>query len=260
MTQDIRIERDAGVLTLTMARAERKNALTDAMYGVLADQIEGAANDKAVRVILLRGEGDLYCAGNDIGEFMQQSEGKGPAKRQVTRFLHALAHASLPLVAAVQGKAVGVGATMLLHCDLVVLADDAQLVTPFVNLALVPEAASSLLLPLRIGHVRAYEMFALGEPLAASDALAWGLANRVVPRAQLDDVARDLAQRLATRPLGSLIASKRLMRDGERIARQMDVESETFVARLKGPEAREAFSAFVEKRRPDFSGISDSDS
>ena len=257
MTQDIRIDRDAGILSLTLARPERKNALTNAMYGTLADEIDGAAADKAVRVILLQGEGDLFCAGNDIGEFALQSEGKGPKERQVFRFLRALARATTPIVAAVQGKAVGVGTTLLLHSDLVVLADDAQLVTPFVNLALVPEAASSLLMPGRIGYARAYEMFALGDPVAAADALAWGLANRVVPRADLQATARQLAQRLAARPQGSLVATKRLMRHADAIVAQMDVESETFLARLKGPEAREAFSAFAEKRAPDFSRVVD---
>ena len=259
MTDDIRIERDNGVLTLTLARAERKNALTNAMYGALADQLEAAGADSSVRVVLLKGDGDLFCAGNDIGEFALQAEGKGPKERQVFRFLRALARATVPIVAAVQGKAVGIGTTMLLHCDLVVLADDAQLVTPFVNLALVPEAASSLLLPQRIGHARAFEMFALGEPVASGEALAWGLANRVVPRADLDVVARDLAQRLASRPRGSVTATKRLMRQADVIVAQMDTESETFMKRLKGPEAREAFRAFAEKRAPDFNGIADSE-
>lgn len=257
MTQDIRIESDAGLLVLTLDRADRKNALTNEMYGVLADQIEGAGKDGSTRVILLQGEGDLFCAGNDLGEFAQQAEGKGPKERQVFRFLRALARATTPIVAAVQGKAVGVGTTMLLHCDLVVLADDAQLVTPFVNLALVPEAASTLLMPQRIGHARAYEMFAFGEPVGATQALAWGLANRVVPRAQLHQTARDLAARLATRPLGSLIATKQLMRQADAIVARMDLESETFLERLKGPEAREAFRAFAEKRAPDFSRIRD---
>lgn len=257
MTQDIRIDSDAGILELTLNRPDRKNALTNEMYGVLADQIEAAGKDGTTRVILLQGEGDLFCAGNDLGEFALQAEGKGPKERQVFRFLRALAGATPPVIAAVQGKAVGVGTTMLLHCDLVVLAEDAQLVTPFVNLALVPEAASTLLMPLRIGHVRAYEMFALGEPVGATQALTWGLANRVVPRAQLGQTARELAARLATKPLGSLSATKRLMRQTDAIVAHMDRESEIFRERLKGPEAREAFRAFAEKRAPDFSRIRD---
>src|SRR5690554_7148919 len=157
----------------------KKNALTDAMYGALADALEQAEASADIRVVVLRAEGEIFSAGNDLGEFAAQSRNQGPAVRQVERFLRNLVTARTPLVAAVQGKAVGVGTTMLLHCDLVVLAEDAQLMTPFVNLALVPEASSSLLMPLRIGHVRAFEMFALGDPVEARDALAWGLANRV---------------------------------------------------------------------------------
>lgn len=257
MTEHIRIEREAGVLTLTLARPERKNALTNEMYGALADAIGSAADDPSTRVVLLRAEGDLFCAGNDIGEFARQSAGKGPQERHVTRFLRALVETTIPLVAAVQGKAVGVGTTLLLHCDLVVLAEDAQLVTPFVSLALVPEAASTLLMPLRIGHVRSWELFTLGEPLGARDALAWGLANRVVPGAELHATASALARRLANCPRGSLVASKRLMRDAAVLMRQIDAETLAFQERLKGPEAREAFLAFAEKRAPDFTRVSD---
>src|SRR2546422_708334 len=139
---EVNVELADGVLTITLARADKKNALTNAMYGALADAIESAASNPQIRVMLIQGEGDLFTAGNDVGEFAAQSSGNGPAERHVVRFLHSLARATVPLVAAVQGKAVGVGTTMLLHCDVVVLAEDAQLITPFVNLALVPEAAS----------------------------------------------------------------------------------------------------------------------
>lgn len=142
----------------------------------------------------------MFTAGNDVGEFAAVATGKSEGSRNVIRFLHSLAHCTRPLVAAVQGRAVGVGTTMLLHCDLVVLADNAQLSTPFVSLALVPEAASSLLMPLRIGHVRAYEMFALGETVPAKAALDWGLASRVVPLDGLDAEAAALAQRLVRQP------------------------------------------------------------
>ena len=146
-----------------MARPDKKNALTNAMYGALADAIEAAETDPSVRVLLIRGEGDMFTAGNDVGEFAAMATGAFQGERHVGRFLQALAKSSRPLVAAVQGRAVGIGTTMLLHCDLVVLAENALLSTPFVNLALVPEASSSLLMPLRIGYARAYEMFALGE-------------------------------------------------------------------------------------------------
>src|SRR5208337_1649295 len=156
MTEHIKIEKEGGILTLTMARADKKNALTNMMYGALADALEHAEADPTIRAVLIQSEGDMFTSGNDLGEL------------HVLRFLQALTRASPPLIAAVQGRAVGVGTTMLLHCDLVFLADDALLSTPFVSLALVPEAGSSLLLPARIGHVRAFEMFALGDAVDAS--------------------------------------------------------------------------------------------
>src|SRR5215471_18536940 len=189
MTEHVRVETSGGILTLTLARPNKKNALTDAMYGRLADTIESAEFDPSARVILIRGEGDMFTAGNDVGEFAAVAAGKSEGSRNVVRFIQSLARCTRPLVAAVQGRAVGVGTTMLLHCDLVVLADNALLSTPFVSLALVPEAASSLLMPLRIGHVRAYEMFALGEVVPAKNALDWGLANRLVPQERLYEEA-----------------------------------------------------------------------
>lgn len=251
MTDHIKIHKDGGVLTITMDRTEKKNALTDAMYATMTDALESAEQAADVRVILVRAEGDLFTAGNDIGEFAATAMG-GESPRNVTRLLHALATATKPIVAAVQGSAVGIGTTLLLHCDQVVLADNAKLITPFVNLALVPEAASSLLLPARIGYARAFAMFAFGDPVSAADALAWGLANAVVPVAELAATAEKLARRLATKPLGALVTTKKLMRDAGAITRQIDVETTQFVARLKSPEAREAFTAFAERRAPDF--------
>lgn len=252
MTEHVRIENDKGIMTLTLARPDKKNALTDAMYGRLADSIESVEFDPSVRVLLIRGEGDMFTAGNDVGEFAAVAAGKSEGSRNVVRFIQALARCTRPLVAAVQGRAVGIGTTMLLHCDLVVLADNAQLSTPFVSLALVPEAASSLLMPQRIGHVRAYEMFALGEPIPAKTAFEWGLANRVVPLDRLDAEASALAGRLARQPAGALIATKRLMRNGEALVAQMSAEGEQFAQRLRTAEAREAFMAFAERRAPDF--------
>ncbi|WP_027520751.1 enoyl-CoA hydratase [Bradyrhizobium sp. Ec3.3] len=255
MTEHVRTEMTNGVLTLTLARPDKKNALTDAMYGKLADTIEGAETDSSVRVLLIRGEGDMFTAGNDVGEFAAVATGKSEGSRNVVRFIQSLARCTRPLVAAVQGRAVGVGTTMLLHCDLVVLADNALLSTPFVSLALVPEAASSLLMPLRIGHVRAYEMFALGEAVPANTALEWGLASRVVPLAQLDAEAAALARRLAQQPAGALVATKQLMRNGEALVAQMAAEGEQFAKRLRTAEAREAFTAFAERRPPDFTKV-----
>src|SRR5690349_11991097 len=250
MTEHIKIEKNDGILTLTMARPDKKNALTNEMYGALADAIQGAETDPSVRVLLIRGEGDMFTAGNDVGEFAAIATGAVQGERHVGRFLSALAQSSRPLVAAVQGRAVGIGTTMLLHCDLVVLAEDALLSTPFVNLALVPEAASSLLLPQRIGHARAYEMFALGEPVSAGMALQWGLANRVVPAGQLHAEAMQIAERLARQPVGALATTKRLMRKADTLLSQFKAENECFAERLKTAEAREAFAAFAERRPP----------
>ncbi len=252
MSEHIRLEKADGVLTLVMARPEKKNALTDGMYKTLADALEASNDDSDVRAIVIRAEGDMFTAGNDLGEFAATNAGGDIGPRNVGRFIHAIATAAKPVVAAVQGRAVGVGATMLLHCDLVVLADNALLSTPFVGLALVPEAASSLLLPARIGHARAFSMFALGEAVGAQDALAWGLANRVVPLDQLAATAENIARRLAGQPLGAVLATKRLMRDAAEIVQHMNTEGAVFARQLASPEAKEAFTAFAERRAPDF--------
>jgi enoyl-CoA hydratase/carnithine racemase len=252
MTEHIRIDKANGILTLTLARPDKKNALTNAMYGALTDALQAGETDPAARVIVIRGEGDMFTAGNDVGEFAAMATGAFKGERHVSRFIEAIARANRPLVAAVQGRAVGIGTTMLLHCDFVVLAEDAQLSTPFVNLALVPEAASSLLMPLRIGYARAYEMFALGDTVDAGTALALGIANRVVPLARLHDEANAVARRLARLPAGALAATKRLMRDPVVLTAQIAAESARFAERLTTAEAREAFTAFAEKRPPDF--------
>lgn len=251
MTDHIKTLHKAGVLTLVLSRPDKKNALTDAMYGALADRIEQAGRDPEVRVLLIRGEGDMFSAGNDVAEFAAAAA-SGQGLNNVWRFLEALSRCERPIVAAVHGRAVGVGTTLLLHCDHVVLSEDAVLTTPFVNLALVPEAASSLLLPARIGHVRAFQMFALGEPVKAADALAWGLANTVVPRGALDTTADSVARRLAAQPLAAIMATKRLMRPDAAVSAQMEREGVEFRNRLGSPEAKEAFSAFAERRSPNF--------
>jgi len=255
MTEHIRIEHRDHILTLTFARPDKKNALTNAMYGALADAILAAENDKAVRVIVLRGEGDMFTAGNDVGEFAMMATGAFKGERHVSRFLEAITRSTQPLVAAVQGRAVGIGTTMLLHCDFVLLAEDAQLSTPFVSLALVPEAASTMLMPLRVGYARAYEMFALGETMDAKTALQLGIANRVVPLETLHEEAAAIAAKLAKQPAGSLAATKRLMRNAEVLAAQIGAESKCFAERLQTAEAREAFTAFAEKRPPDFTKV-----
>jgi enoyl-CoA hydratase/carnithine racemase len=175
MTDHVRHEQSNGVLTLTLNRPEKKNALTRAMYQALGDAILGAGDDPDARCIVIQGEGDAFTAGNDLGDFAainQSAPSGGSAERHTNPLLQALGRTMTPVVAAVQGRAVGIGTTMLLHCDLVFLAEDALLTTPFVNLALVPEAASSLLLPARIGHARAFSMFVLGEAVNAATALS----------------------------------------------------------------------------------------
>ncbi|MCC6948599.1 MAG: enoyl-CoA hydratase/isomerase family protein [Bradyrhizobiaceae bacterium] len=256
MTDHVRVALDAGVLTLTLARPEKKNALTNAMYEALVREMTRAEEDGAVRVVLFQAEGDMFTAGNDIGDFVAVATGATPARNVgASPFLQALANATKPFVAAVQGRAVGVGTTMLLHCDVVIVADDAALTTPFVNLALVPEAASSWLLPARVGHARAFAMFALGRPVDGRAAVEIGIATEAVPAAEVQARALAVARELATRPLGALQATKQLMRDAGAIRAVMEREGEEFRKRLNSPEAMEAFRAFAERRPPDFSKI-----
>jgi len=255
MTEHVKMDVTEGIMTLTLARPDKKNALTKAMYSAMSDGLEQAETDADVRVVLFQGDGDSFTAGNDLADFAAASNGGNHSPSEANRFIGNLGKATKPLIAAVHGNAVGVGTTMLLHCDLVFLGDNARLMTPFVNLALVPEAASSWLLPARIGHVRAYAMFALGEPVDAATAAAWGLANAVVPVGELRDRARAAAEALTKRAAGSLAHTKALMRDFEKIAAQIGRESGLFAERLNTPEAREAFAAFAERRKPDFSKL-----
>jgi enoyl-CoA hydratase/carnithine racemase len=255
MTDEVLIERDGGVLIVTFNRPAKKNALTRAMYAAAAEALTQAETDPGVRCVLIQGAGDCFTAGNDLGDFAAANRGEPDPRnepRGVSSFLQALAEGTKPYVAAVHGVAVGVGVTMLLHCDMVFVASDARLSTPFVNLALAPEAASSLLLPARIGHARAFAMFALGEPVLGDQAAAWGLANAAYPATEVKQKALAAAQALAARPLGSLIITKTLMRDVAAIRAQMQAEIEHFGERLKSAEAAEAFAAFAERRAPDF--------
>lgn len=254
MSEHVRIAVEDGVLRITLARPEKKNSLTQPMYTALANALTRAETDASVRVVLLEAEGDAFTAGNDLGDFAAVAAGKLDRKAMTTiQFLDALAHARKPLVAAVTGLAVGIGVTMLLHCDLVFVADDAKLSVPFVNLALVPEAASSVLLQARIGYARAYAMFALGEPIDGRTAASIGLANASLPAGEVQAAALAAAKKLATKPMGALQATKQLMRDGAAIAAVMAKESEIFGTRLQSPETAEALRAFAERRAPDFS-------
>ena len=255
MTEHVLIERSAGVLTLTLNRPEKKNALSPAMYEALGDAIDGAGDDPDVRCVLIQANGDMFTAGNDLGDFAAANSGASTVapRRGASALIQALGRASTPVVAAVQGRAVGVGTTMLLHCDLVFVSEDALLTTPFANLALVPEAASSILLPARIGHARAFSMFVLGEAVSGANAVAWGIANACVPAAELRVRARAAAEAVAARPPSAVAITKRLMREADRLAERMNEEGVHFAAQLKSPEAAEAFAAFREKRAPDFS-------
>jgi enoyl-CoA hydratase/carnithine racemase len=252
MSEHIKIRQDGGVLEILFARPDKKNALSNAMYRAATQALEGAQTNKSIRVVLFGSEGDAFTSGNDIADFAGVASGQA-RELDAHNFIRALGRAEKPIVAAVTGLAVGVGTTMLLHCDLVYIADTAKLTTPFVNLALVPEAASSMLLPSRIGHARAFAMFALGESLSGQEAFALGLANKVLPIDEVLVAARTAAHALAARPVGSVVATKKLMREVEAILAQMGAESQVFGERLQSGEAREAFAAFAQRRQPDFS-------
>ena len=257
---DILTHTEAGVLTLTFNRVERKNSITGAMYDTLSDALERAAGDAAVRVVLIQGDATVFSAGNDIGDFIAAAS--TPADQplppsEAMRFLHLIAAFPKPVVAAVCGPAVGIGTTMLFHCDLVYAGDNAAFSMPFVNLGLVPEAASSLLAPQMMGYHRAAEALLLGEPFLAEAALEVGLVNCVVPPTEANTVAQAQARKLAAKPLAALMETKRLMKLSQQDAvhERMDTESASFGRAMRSPAAREAFGAFMEKRRPDFSKL-----
>ncbi len=252
---DILIHTEAGITTITLNRVDKKNSITSAMYSAMADALAQAQDDPAVRVVVLQGDMTIFSAGNDIGDFLQAPP--TGAQSPVFRFLHGLAGFPKPIVAAVCGPAVGIGTTMLLHCDLVYAGDNAAFSLPFVNLGLCPEAASSLLLPQLFGYHRAAEALLLGEPFMAEAALEIGLVNRIVPPTEANAVAQAQARKLAAKPITSLVETKRLMKSGQsaRVAQQMNEEGAVFGRMLREPAAREAFTAFMEKRKPDFSEV-----
>ncbi|MCE3272828.1 MAG: enoyl-CoA hydratase [Ramlibacter sp.] len=255
MTTDILVHAEAGVMTITLNRPERKNSITSAMYGAMADALERARGDDAVRVVLFQGHETVFSAGNDINDFLNNP----PAGENspVFRFLHGIASFPKPLLASVCGPAVGVGTTMLFHCDLVYAGDNAAFSMPFVNLGLCPEAASSLLVPQMLGYHRAAEALMLGEPFMAEAALEVGLVNRVLPPTEANNYANTQAKKLAAKPITSLVETKRLMKKGQQaqVLQQMADEGESFRRMLVAPAAKEAFTAFMEKRRPDFSKV-----
>ena len=257
---DILSHTEAGVLTLTFNRIARKNSITGAMYDTLSAAFEKAVDDADVRAVLIQGDPTIFSAGNDMSDFMtaastpmDQVLPESPAMR----FLRVIATFPKPIVASVCGPAVGIGTTLLFHCDLVYAGDNAAFSLPFVNLGLVPEAASSLLVPRMFGYHRAAEAFLLGEPFMAEAALEVGLVNRVVPPTEANGIARTQARKLAAKPLSALIETKRLLKLSQQaeVLARIDEESVSFGRMMRSPAAREAFTAFMEKRKPDFSQV-----
>jgi enoyl-CoA hydratase/carnithine racemase len=246
---------DGAILTLAFNRPDKKNAITAAMYAALAEALAGAERDPSVRVVVLTGAGDAFTAGNDLKDFADNPPRDDTAP--VFRFMYALARFPKPVVAAVNGVAVGIGTTLLLHVDAAVAADAAKFALPFVNLALVPEFGSSLLLPRFVGTRKAQELLMSGEAFDAAAALAMGLVGAVVPADQVSARARDKARALAAKPPAALRAAKALMRgDQAAIEAAIAAEARLFGQRLASPELQEAVAAFFAKRKPDFSKFS----
>jgi len=253
---EILTDTSAGVLTITLNRVDKKNAITAAMYASMADALAQAQADPAVRAVVFQGHETIFSAGNDIGDFLSQAP--STMDSAVFRFLRGISTFPKPVLAAVCGPAVGIGTTLLFHCDLVYAGDNAAFSMPFVNLGLCPEAASSYLAPQRMGYGRAAEALLLGEPFMAEAALEMGLISRIVPPGEASALAQRQAQKLAAKPIGSLIETKRLMKleQADVVAQRMAEEGVSFARMLREPAAREAFSAFMEKRRPDFASLS----
>lgn len=254
MSEHIHLERDQGLLTLRMDREDKKNALTRAMYGALADALDAADEDRSVRAVLITGSETCFTSGNDVADFIQAPP--SGLDSEVFRFMKALFDFSKPVVAAVSGPAVGIGTTLLLHCDLVYVARDAKLKMPFVNLGLCPEYGSSLILPRLLGHARAAELLLLGEAFTGEQAAAWGIANEALADGAATLArAREMAQRFEQLAPSAVAVSKRLMREPgrEELRRVIMEEGELFGQRLRTPEAIEALSAFMQRRKPDFS-------
>jgi enoyl-CoA hydratase/carnithine racemase len=243
------------VARIELRRLEKKNALTAEMYQALADALAGAESDAQVRAVLLHGSPDCFCSGNDLADFLKRPPG-GPSP--AIRFLERISTAKKPIVAAVGGPAVGIGTTLLLHCDLVYAAPNARFQLPFVALGIVPEAASTLLLPMLAGYARAAELLLLGRPFGAEQALAAGIATEVVPEDRLLEHARGSALALAAQPPEPVRLTKELMKRGQAqaVRERMAEEWRILAARLASPEAKEAITAALEKRKPDFSRFS----
>lgn len=242
-----------GVQTIEIARPEKKNALTRAMYQEMADALVAANEDASVRAVLIQGQPSIFTSGNDIEDFMSSPPRDEDAP--VFQFMRAMIGCEKPLVAAVNGAAIGIGTTLLLHCDFVYVADDARLAMPFVSLGLVPEFGSSLIVPSLMGPRRAAEKLLLGDPFTGEQAVECGIANAVLPAGEVVNQARRVAERFNKLAPSAVRESKKLMRrvSQEQLMETIRVEAEVFGARLRSPEAIEAFQAFFQKRQPDFS-------
>jgi enoyl-CoA hydratase/carnithine racemase len=249
---EIITERSASVLRVQLNRPARKNAMTSSMYVTLADIFTDAAKDEQTRVVLWHGAGDSFCAGNDIEDFLKNPPGPGDSPQ--ARLMNALVDFDKPIVAAVQGAAIGGGTTMLTHCDFVYAGESAKFRMPFIDLAVLPEFGSSCSVPAMIGHIRAAELILLGLPFGAKRAVELGFASHVVPDENLLATASETARKLAAKPAGALQASKKLMKRSfrEQIKAAMKAENEEFSAQVRSEDAKEAFSAFLQKRPPNF--------
>lgn len=250
---DILTNKANGILTIEFNRPEKKNAITSAMYQMMADALKDAEGDTAVRAIVIQGKPEVFTAGNDLEDFMKNSSAQ-VGDRPVAQFMRALSGATKPVVAAVAGNAVGIGTTLLMHCDLVYAADNAKFAMPFTQLGLCPEFASSMLFPAMVGYPRAAEKLLLGEAFLAEEAYDLGLVSKVLPVAELNEHAHGQAAKLAALPASSLRVTKRLMKgaQAEAVQARMMEENRHFGEMLLSKEAKEAFTAFFEKRKPDF--------
>jgi enoyl-CoA hydratase/carnithine racemase len=247
MAEPIVVTNEGAVRIIRLNRPEKKNALTQPMYAAMTAALHEAGTTDAVRCVMFAGAPGAFCAGSDIGDFLKAAE--GGLKPITIEFLHALAHSQKPLVAAVSGVAVGIGVTMLLHCDHVVAATDAVFSTPFTKLGLIPEAASSLLAPMRMGHARAFAMLVMGRPLSAAAAQDAGIVNTVIESAAVDEIALKAAQEIAALPPGAVALARKLMRGHlDDVTKQIDTEAMHFKQRLQSDEARRAFTAFLARK------------
>jgi len=262
VTEEIQIAVEGGVQVIRFLRPEKKNAFTGPMYDAMSAALDAAETNDAIAVHVFIGSGGVFSAGNDINDFLRRAEaaaqgdGKGDGKgipAPSLDFIRRLPKVTKPMIAAVDGLAIGVGTTLLFHCDLVYATPAASLRTPFLDLGLVQEAGSSLTAPARLGYPRAFELICLGEPFGAERALQAGLVNAVVPADKLEATALAAARRLAAKPRQALMTSRRLLRRNQaEIGAAIDEEAQAYAALMHSPEAREAFTAFLEKRPPDF--------